>query len=79
MTTLFFSNADYYKNEQFQTLMRNYNYFMKDYEVKSEEMREMLKEILIGDFYRSAKEWLFSVDNGNIPNYDSMAWRVGLE
>lgn len=79
MTTLFFSNADYYKNEQFQKLMLNYNYFMKDYEVKSEEMREMLKEILIGDFYRSAKEWLFSVDNGNIPNYDSMAWRVGLE
>ena len=79
MTTLFFSNADYYKNKQFQKLMLNYNYFMKDYEVKSEEMREMLKEILIGDFYRSAKEWLFSVDNGNIPNYDSMAWRVGLE
>jgi len=79
MTTLFFSNADYYKNEQFQTLMRNYNYFMKDKEMENEKIQDMIKEILIGDFYRSAKEWLFSVDNGNIPNYDSMAWRVGLE
>lgn len=79
MTTLFFSNADYYKNEQFQTLMRNYNFFMKDKETESEKIKDMIKEILIGDFYRSAKEWLFSVDNGNIPNYDSVAWRVGLE
>ena len=30
MTILFFSNADYYKNEEFQKLMLNYNYFMKD-------------------------------------------------
>lgn len=79
MTTLFFSNADYYKNKEFQTLMRNYIYFMEDHELENEKVKEMAKEILIGDFYRKAKEWLFSVDNGNIPNYDSMAWRVGLE
>ena len=77
MTTLFFSNADYYKNEEFQILMRTWNTVSS--KTDDPEILEELCRIVKFDFYRKAKEWLFSVDNGNIPNYDSMAWRVGLE
>ena len=59
--------------------MLNYNYFMKDKETEDKEIQDMVKEVLIGDFYRAAKEWLFSVDEHVIPNYDSVTWRLGLE
>jgi hypothetical protein len=80
MTTLIFSNADYYKNEQFIKLMRNWNYYLKQNEVKGDgDLQAEVKRILIGDFYKAAKEWLFSLDGTNIDNYSSLAWKVGLE
>lgn len=79
MTTLFFSNADYYKNKEFQQCMRNYLYFTKDNELENKEIQDMVKEIVIGDFYRSAKEWLFSVDKNNTKNFDSLDWKKDLE
>jgi len=72
MIDQFFTNADYYKNKEFQTLMRNYNYFMQDHELESKEIKDMAKEILIGDFYRKAKEWLKR-------NYDEDDWKYDLE
>ena len=72
MIDQFFTNADYYKNKEFQTLMRNYIYFMEDHELENEKVKEMAKEILIGDFYRKAKEWLKH-------NYDNDEWKYGLE
>ncbi len=79
MIDQFFSNADYYKNKEFQTNMRNWNYFMKDKELEDKEIQNMIEEIIIGDFYRSAKEWLYSVDKNNTQNYDSLEWRRELE
>jgi hypothetical protein len=72
MIDQFFSNVDYYKNEEFQTLMRNYNYFMQDHELESNEIKDMAKEILIGDFYRASLEWLKH-------NYDEDYWKYDLE
>ncbi len=72
MIDQFFSNADYYKNKEFQTLLRNYIYFMEDHELENEEVKKMAKEILIGDFYRKSKEWLMH-------NYDEDEWKKDLE
>jgi hypothetical protein len=59
--------------------MRNYLYFTKDNELENKEIQDMVKEIVIGDFYRSAKEWLFSVDKNNTKNFDSLDWKKDLE
>jgi|TARA_R110000751_G_scaffold71898_1_gene145887 hypothetical protein len=77
MTTLIFSNADYYKNEKFQELMREWNNI--DYFKDDPKIYEQVKENLMNDFYRKGKEWLFSLDGTNIDNYSSLAWKVGLE
>ena len=52
--------------------MLNYNYFMKDKEMINKEIKDMIKEILIGDFYRKSKEWLMH-------NYDEDEWKHDLE
>lgn len=52
---------------------------MKDKELEDKEIQTMIEEIIIGDFYRSAKEWLYSVDKNNTQNYDSLEWRRELE
>ena len=69
MTTLFFSNADYYKNEEFQKLMREWNN-IKIY--PNEILNEQVKENTLFDFYEKAKEWLMH-------NYDEDDWKYGLE
>ena len=75
-----FSNADYYLNKQFITLMRNWNYYMDQEEVEDDKnLKQEIKNILVGDFYSAAKEWLFSVDEKNKKNYESETWRKGLE
>ncbi len=75
-----FSNADYYLNKQFITLMRNWNYYMDQEEVEDDKnLKQEIKNILVNDFYRAAKEWLFSVDEKNKKNYESETWRKGLE
>ena len=75
-----FSNADYYLNKQFIILMRNWNYYMNQEEVEdNKNLRQEIKNILVGDFYRASKEWLFSVDEKNRKNYESATWRKGLE
>ena len=78
MTTLIFSNADYYKNEEFQKLMRKWNE-LNDYKDCNPEVYEEIVENLKSEFYREGKEWLFSLDDGKFPNYESLAWKVGLE
>ena len=80
MTTQIFSNADYYLNKQFIILMRNWNYYMNQEQVEDDKnLRQEIKNILVGDFYRASKEWLFSVDKKNRKNYESSTWRKGLE
>jgi hypothetical protein len=80
MIDQFFTNADYYKNKEFQKLMRNWNYYLKQDEVNcSSELLVEVKRILMGDFYRKAKEWLFVLDEIELPNYESNSWRIGLE
>ena len=80
MTTQIFSNADYYLNKQFIILMRNWNYYMNQEQVEDDKnLRQEIKNILVGDFYRASKEWLFSVDKKNRKNYESATWRKGLE
>jgi hypothetical protein len=70
MTTLFFSNADYYKNEEFQILMRAWN--TVNSKTDDSEILEELYRIVKFDFYRKAKEWLMH-------NYDEDDWKYGLE
>jgi hypothetical protein len=45
----------------------------------NKNLRQEIKNILVGDFYRASKEWLFSVDEKNRKNYESATWRKGLE
>ena len=71
MSNLFFSNADYYKNEKFQKLMRSWNRYLTSDE-SDEELLTMWEELLITDFYKSAKEWLKH-------NYDEDEWKETLE
>ena len=70
MTTQFFSNADYYKNEEFQILMRTWNTIKS--KTNDSEILEELYRIVKFDFYRKAKEWLKH-------NYDEDEWKYGLE
>ena len=69
MTDQFFSNADYYKNEEFQKLMREWNN-IKIY--PNEILNEQVKENKLFDFYKNAKEWLKH-------NYDEDEWKYDLE
>ena len=71
MSNLFFSNADYYKNEKFQKLMRSWNKYLTS-DKDDEELLTMWEELLITDFYKSAKEWLKH-------NYDEDEWKETLE
>ena len=70
MSTLIFSNADYYKNEIFQELMREWNNL--DYYKDDQRIYEAVVENLIFDFYRASLEWLKR-------NYDEDDWKFGLE
>ena len=65
----FFTNADYYKNEEFQKLMREWN-TIKIY--PDEILNEQVKENTLSDFYEKAKEWLMH-------NYDEDEWKKDLE
>lgn len=78
MSDLIFSNIDYYKNEHFVNLMRNWNRYIQSDE-KDEDVLAEWEEIIMKDFRVAAKEWLFSVDDDAIPNYESSAWRLGCE
>tara|TARA_R110000772_G_scaffold262954_1_gene382429 strand:- start:3293 stop:3508 length:216 start_codon:yes stop_codon:yes gene_type:complete len=71
LSNLFFSNADYYKNEKFQKLMRSWNRYLTS-DQDDEELLTMWEELLITDFYKSAKEWLKH-------NYDEDEWKETLE
>ena len=71
MSNLFFSNADYYKNVQFQRLMRSWNRYLTS-DKDDEELLTMWEELLISDFYKGAKEWLKH-------NYDEDEWKETLE
>tara|TARA_R110000796_G_scaffold189803_2_gene306598 strand:- start:145 stop:360 length:216 start_codon:yes stop_codon:yes gene_type:complete len=71
LSNLFFSNADYYKNEKFQKLMRSWNKYLTS-DQDDEELLTMWEELLITDFYKSAKEWLKH-------NYDEDEWKETLE
>jgi hypothetical protein len=70
MSTLIFSNADYYKNEIFQELMREWNNL--DYYKDDQKIFEAVVENLTFDFYRASLEWLKR-------NYDEDDWKFGLE
>lgn len=70
MSTLIFSNADYYKNEIFQELMREWNNL--DYYKDDQRIYEAVVENLIFTFYRASLEWLKR-------NYDEDDWKFGLE
>ena len=70
MSTLIFSNADYYKNEEFQRLMRNWN--TVNVKTNDPEILEELYNIIKFDFYRASLEWLKH-------NYDEDYWKYDLE
>ena len=80
MTTQIFSSYDFYLNKQFIVLMRNLNYYMDKEQVEDDKnLRQEIKNILVGDFYNASKEWLYSVDKKNKKNCNSLVWRKGLE
>jgi len=70
LTDQFFSNVDYYKNEEFQRLMRAWN--TVNSKTDDPEILEELYRIVKFDFYRNAKEWLKH-------NYDEDEWKYDLE
>ena len=72
MSTLIFSNADYYKNEIFQELMREWNKREEFKHFDDPRIYEAVVENLIFDFYRASLEWFKR-------NYDEDDWKFGLE
>jgi hypothetical protein len=71
MSNLFFPNADYYKNEEFQRLMREWNN-LDTYKDCNPEIYEEIVGNLMNEFYRISKEWLKH-------NYDSDEWKESIE
>jgi len=65
-----FSNADYYKNQIFQELMREWHNL--DYFKDNQRIYEAVVENLMFDFYRASLEWLKR-------NYDEDEWKEELE
>jgi len=72
MIDQFFSNADYYKNDEFQRLMRLWN----TVESKTNDP-EILKELYVivkFDFWKSANAWFHESNT-----YGADDWKHGLE
>lgn len=69
-----FSNYDYFRNYHFQRCLRNWNKYIEydGKDVDNEELMYEWEELLLKDFYKSAKEWFDRVG-------DEIFWRVGLE
>ena len=67
-----FSNADYYKNEIFQELMREWNKREEFKHFDDPRIYGAVVENMINDFYRTSLEWLKR-------NYDEDDWKFGLE
>ena len=65
-----FSQPDYYLNETFQALMRQWNTYINSEETDDEILAEW-EEIIIKDFRRYANEWLKE-------NKNKSAWRKDL-
>jgi hypothetical protein len=57
MIDQFFTNADYYKNEEFQRLMREWN-GLNNYKDCNPEVYEEIVGNLKNEFYRISLEWL---------------------
>ena len=69
MTDQLFSNYNYFKNPQFQRLMRNWNIYLHSNEAQEEVLSEW-EETLLFDFLVEATAWK---DSHNI------TWGRGLE
>jgi hypothetical protein len=69
-----FSNIDYYRNRQFQRLMRNWNKYImySGDEVHNEELMFEWEELLLKDFLKHSREWLDKCKEDTF-------WREGLE
>lgn len=71
-----FSNANYYKNKEFQRLMRLANeyddYILNSQVIKNPEFMKSEYEKILDDFYSCALEWFES-------NRDSVLWRRELK
>ena len=70
MTDLIFSNYNYFKNAQFQRLMRNWNKYMDFEGDETDEIMAQWEETLLGDFLVEATIWKES---------HSITWGKGLE
>ena len=66
-----FFSIGYYKNYNFQRLMRNWNLYLQSDE-PSEEVLTEWEEFLLKDFLEGAREWLKR-------NKDMIHWKMGLE
>lgn len=75
MSTLFFSNADYYKNKEFQRLMREWNNITI---YTNEILNDQVKENLMYEFYRSAKSWYY-IQCGMELAGKKLEWKCDLE
>ena len=65
-----FSSIDYFKNAQFQRLMRNWNKYMDFEGDETDEIMAQWEETLLGDFLVEATIWKES---------HSITWGKGLE
>ena len=57
-----FSNIDYYKDYNFQRLMRNWNNYItyEGDEVSNTELMFEWEEVCLKDFLKGAREWLWN-------------------
>jgi hypothetical protein len=73
MTTLIFSNADYYKNKEFQKLMRKWNE-LNNYKDCNPEVYEEIVENLKSEFWHGANAWFHESNS-----YEADDWKHGIE
>ena len=73
MSNLFFPNADYYKNQEFQRLMREWN-SLDNYKDCNPEIYEEIVGNLKSEFWRSANAWFHESNS-----YEADDWKHSLE
>lgn len=72
MTNLTFSSIDYYKNAEFQRLMRNWNKYIsyEGDEVSNEALMFEWEEVCLKDFLKASSKWYHE---------HGLGWGKGLE
>jgi hypothetical protein len=74
----FFTNADYYKNKEFQKLMRAWNTLDEFKHFDDPRIYDQVKENLMNEFYRCWIKW-YENSYDELENGKKIKWKKNLE